>query len=1033
MQGNNSAFYFTRKYLIMEKEKVSIVIPAFNVEKWISRCLDSVINQTYKNLEIIVVDDCSTDDTAEIIDEYKKIDQRIIYTKNKENRGLFAARLIGSKLASGDFIAFLDSDDYVSLDYYQCLVESCLRNDSDIAICDSTVIVQTNGDKYIRPLHRDCFDFDVIEGREIQDRFWELGGQCFSWHTVWNKIYRKDLFDKCSVFYKNIDKHLIMTEDIAYSIPMFFFANKVSVTRNTYHYYCQNEQASTNTQSMALKKFRKSVDDIASVFEFIDNFLVVNGADQIIKNNFAEMKKYYYRMWNAKGHEIFVGKERENVVLSLEKLVPGYHEKIKKEDCSMDAIYSKFDDRYEKIKELIINSKKKYVSFDIFDTLLLRPFYNPDDLFILMDKRFEKLYPGCISFSKIRKDGEAMARFNLYKTRPGFEDVNLDEIYKSIQETYGISDEILAEMKDLERSLEVQFCQPRKAAKHIFNLAKHEGKRVILTSDMYLDIETIEKMLEKCGYVGYDKLFLSSDRRLCKFTGNLFKEVIKELDAKDEIIHIGDNWVSDVTLSEKNGIQPVFFPKGKELMENQISGIVTNNCGKVAEETIGFGDRSKLYESIGYRTMISLVSNKFFDNPYRDFNPETDLDADPSMIGYYCVGMHLVGLVDWLKERSKGYDKICFLSRDGKLVMEAFEILKKYYPNMPETKYVMSSRKCLLPWIVSDTLELYNLPIEIRNHSPKSVLKMISFCSKEVDDTKLSDAGFETGKLFTTREEFVLFIKFFINNFYDEEKHIEAKAKTTKYYEQMIGTDKTLVFDFGYSGRVPYAMSKALGKNIDVVFAYSSTTELAKYQRTSAFDLECMYPFEAAMSGAIREHLISDTGPSCTGFEYSDGIVVPTFGKTDRNRIELFTLNTIQRNAIQFVEEWYSLFNGYLDYLPFKDYEVSLPFESFVRFPKQEDIRVFSSSVFEDSVYGGKDDISFFEMWKGNAEYMGYKHGTLVVSDPTTAWARNIYPDGLYVKFYHFLESLFPLGSKKRTLIKSIVSFVIKPFEKKKK
>ena len=102
------------------KELVSIIIPIYNVEKYLTKCIESVINQTYKNLEIILVNDGSTDNSKEIIDKYSLIDSRIKVI-NKKNGGLSEARNAGIEIAKGDYIGFLDSDDWIELNMYEKL------------------------------------------------------------------------------------------------------------------------------------------------------------------------------------------------------------------------------------------------------------------------------------------------------------------------------------------------------------------------------------------------------------------------------------------------------------------------------------------------------------------------------------------------------------------------------------------------------------------------------------------------------------------------------------------------------------------------------------------------------------------------------------------------------------------------------------------------------------------------------------------------------------------------------------------------
>ena len=106
----------------MMDKLVSVIIPAYNIERYISRCLDSIMAQTYNNLEIIVIDDGSKDQTAEILDDYQKRDSRIIVV-HKENGGVSSARNNGLDIATGDYISFVDGDDLIESNMYEILVK----------------------------------------------------------------------------------------------------------------------------------------------------------------------------------------------------------------------------------------------------------------------------------------------------------------------------------------------------------------------------------------------------------------------------------------------------------------------------------------------------------------------------------------------------------------------------------------------------------------------------------------------------------------------------------------------------------------------------------------------------------------------------------------------------------------------------------------------------------------------------------------------------------------------------------------------
>lgn len=154
---------------------ISIIIPVYNTEKYLKRCLDSVVNQSYKNIEIIVVNDCSPGNAEEIINSYMEHDERIKYVTYEKNKGLFCARLKGAEIATGDYIAFIDSDDYVTIDFYHCLVKNAIKNNSDIVI-GKTIFEKSKEEQYINNLHDCCFLFDELNGEEVRNNYFNQRG-----------------------------------------------------------------------------------------------------------------------------------------------------------------------------------------------------------------------------------------------------------------------------------------------------------------------------------------------------------------------------------------------------------------------------------------------------------------------------------------------------------------------------------------------------------------------------------------------------------------------------------------------------------------------------------------------------------------------------------------------------------------------------------------------------------------------------------------------------------------------------------------
>ena len=204
---------------------ISVIVPIYNVEKYLDRCVDSIINQTYKNLEIILVDDGSPDNCPQMCDDYAKKDSRIKVV-HKENGGLSDARNVGMKVATGEYVSFIDSDDYVSLDFYETLLETIVDNDSDIVECGVVKFYENEKfDKYNDDLKVTNYDtVDALDGLINENPFKQ---------HVWNKLYKSNI--ALDIPYA-VGK---LNEDEFWTYQIFGKAKKVTRINKTMYYYFQ--------------------------------------------------------------------------------------------------------------------------------------------------------------------------------------------------------------------------------------------------------------------------------------------------------------------------------------------------------------------------------------------------------------------------------------------------------------------------------------------------------------------------------------------------------------------------------------------------------------------------------------------------------------------------------------------------------------------------------------------------------------------------------------------------------------------------
>ena len=274
--------------MIREQKKLSIIVPVYNAEQYMEKCLDRLLEQSYKNIEIIIVNDCSKGNCEEIANKFKEKDSRVKYIKHEVNKGLFQARLTGSSIATGEYIAFLDSDDYVSIDYYRTLMNNIQENNSDIAM-GNMVLEYDSGERIVYNL------FNAkhlnLTGEECLKAYFDQEGLSFDWHTIWNKVYNIEIWKKALKHYKKITTHLLMTEDFAFSTVLFYYAKKLTNVENDCIYYCKHETTSTSVNDLKFSKFNKNITDITTSFNFIENFLK--------EVNIYDKYKYKFEKWKS--------------------------------------------------------------------------------------------------------------------------------------------------------------------------------------------------------------------------------------------------------------------------------------------------------------------------------------------------------------------------------------------------------------------------------------------------------------------------------------------------------------------------------------------------------------------------------------------------------------------------------------------------------------------------------------------------------------------------------------------------------------
>lgn len=940
----------------MKNKKLSIVVPNYNNEKYLKKCIECLLQQTYKNIEIIVVNDGSKGKSDEIMATYSD-NPKIKYVKHDVNKGLFQARLTGASNATGDYITFLDADDYVSIDYYRTMMRKAEETNSDMVI--SRMALEYDSGKQIE---YKLFEkhFESLNGKECIDQYFKQKGLDFSWHTIWNKIYSKKLWDKAAKHYGDIKEKLVMTEDFAFSTVLFYYCTKITQVQNDRIFYCQHDVTSTSIQDITFSKAEKNIHDMKVSFTFVENFMKKVGIYDKYKEQLNEWKHLYANQHrnNVKRAKKLSKAEKEKIYNIIDEFCDD-----KSKIYNADFFYTievKYNDKLEKIKQLIASPKIKCVSFDIFDTLITRPFYEPLDMFRIMDKDYRELTHNDvgINFSKIRVISENICRENKRKTDPECQEVTLDEIYDTIHTQYEISKDVLEKLKKKECEYEIRFCKRRDTIHELYELALDMGKKVIFTSDMYLPEDVIVKILKENGYTEYTKLYLSSTVKKIKWTGDLYRHVFKDMGLEPgEMIHMGDNFESDYKRAKELGMNSIHIPKTIDVMTKTN---YTNNLAQPLIKSLPFWrDNAESIRFMGIRCMMAVVANKLFDNPFKTFDHRTDFNSDPYLIGYYALGMYVYGVTKWiLDETNDSYDKVSFMARDGYLILESYKIMKELYSNPAVEEYLYVSRKALIPVMIVDKLDFYKLSeiIEIQTHSPKNVIKYVKNIL-DIDEEKLEklckEQNISYTKKFQNNEEFNRYIKILVDNFYDEARHKEKREKLKEYFNKIMG-DKPATFDVGYSGRPEFYLTHLCGKSIDTLFLNINRDDALEYSKVGNFKLKTYFEAKPTATGNAYELLFSKLAPSCIGYNITEKGVEPVFEKYENSYQVEQMVGTMQKAAIEFVSDIINIFKQDTDILYYQDYYITLPIMSYFNSATRLDKRPLDAVEFEDTIRTNK-------------------------------------------------------------------------------
>lgn len=558
--------------------------------------------------------------------------------------------------------------------------------------------------------------------------------------------------------------------------------------------------------------------------------------------------------------------------------------------------------------------KHDVISFDIFDTLILRPLDQPADVFYFIG---EKL--GISNFKNIRVWAEWDARVKS-KERYGHTEIGLEDIWNNLTEDVG---NMADEGMQIEIDTELGFCYANPFMLQVWNELRKLGKDIIVVSDMYLPEKVLARMLDKNGYTGYKKLYVSCEYKKNKASGSLYRLVKKEWQGK-HIIHVGDNPHSDVKMAVNNGFSSCHYPN------------VNHNMIMYRPY-----DMSYIVGS-AYRGIVS----GWLYNGLKSYSMEYEY-------GFIYGGLFALGYCNFIHEYciAHSVDTLLFLSRDGDILKQAYD---KLYPD-DNTRYVYWSRKAATVLMADEDKHDYFRRFIYHKVNQKYTIKDIlesmgiGFLIDELSDWHNIWLDYESKKraVKKNKTKFIdlhaedeltdkngYLLRRFIEAKWDKViKSYENQGSAARYYYEDILSDsaKAVAVDIGWAGSGAMALSHLVEKvwripcSITGIIAGTNTVhntepdasegflqngKLVAYMYSQNHNRDLLKKHDPNKDyNVFWELLLSSPTKQFTGFDLgNDNDIILNFGKLDANQKGI---HEIQKGIMDFITEYIKHFNEF--------------------------------------------------------------------------------------------------------------------------
>lgn len=530
------------------------------------------------------------------------------------------------------------------------------------------------------------------------------------------------------------------------------------------------------------------------------------------------------------------------------------------------------------------------ISFDIFDTLIFRPFSEPTDLFFFLGETF-----GILDFKRIRMEMEQKEREECYK-KHGHTEITLQDIWNRIEREVGIpADKGIVAEQELER----QFCYANPYMLEVFAQLIQHGKQIIIVSDMYLPEYFLHELLEKNGYQGIDKIYVSCEYQRNKATGSLFQMVREDALHGRKVIHVGDNMISDIDMAGKYGFDTFYYPN-------------VNKDTRVYRPY----DMSPVVGG-AYRGIV----NAFLHCGVAEYSMEYEY-------GFVYGGIFALGYCSFIHEycRSHHMDKILFLSRDGDILKQVYD---KLFPN-DYTEYAYWSRVVATKLMAAENR--YDYFRRFLYHKVNQGKSMETILKAMELDELLEELPTEISRDRLLTDRNVERVKQFVEERWNKVIHIYSNQMLAakEYYQMLLqGCHNVCAVDIGWAGsgavsldhlikcvwKIPCQVIGLVAGTNTIHNAEPETSEmqlqtgaLAAYLYSSGMNRDLLKKHNPNRNYNVYwELLLSSPSRQFRGFYFDvNGKVAFDFGSQDAN---LSGIEEIQSGILDFVDCYQRHFN----------------------------------------------------------------------------------------------------------------------------